>query len=50
MGKKLKRSLIILLLLFVGIPAIYAGDIAHIDTGATAWMLTSTALVLLMVP
>jgi Amt family ammonium transporter len=50
MGKKLKRSLVVLLFLFVGIPAIYAADGTHIDTGATAWMLTSTALVLLMVP
>jgi Amt family ammonium transporter len=50
MGKKLKRPLIILLFLFVGIPGIYAADGTHIDTGATAWMLTSTALVLLMIP
>jgi Amt family ammonium transporter len=50
MGKKLKRSLVILLFLFVSIPAIYAADGTKIDTGATAWMLTSTALVLLMVP
>jgi len=28
----------------------YAGDLPFIDTGTTAWMLTSTALVLLMVP
>ncbi|MBI4619261.1 MAG: ammonium transporter [Desulfobacterales bacterium] len=29
---------------------IFAADIGTIDSGATAWMLTSTALVLLMVP
>lgn len=31
-------------------PAVYAGADEPIDTGATAWMLTSTALVLLMIP
>ena len=34
---------------FVPIP-LFAGDGNQIDTGTTAWMLTSTALVLLMVP
>ncbi|MCK9206912.1 MAG: ammonium transporter, partial [Salinivirgaceae bacterium] len=41
-------------LLFLGLLAFtfqtFAGETAAIDTGATAWMLTSTALVLLMVP
>ena len=37
-------------LVFAGITALYASDGSPIDTGATAWMLTSTALVLLMVP
>jgi Amt family ammonium transporter len=46
----LKRSLLILGLLIFGITGLYASDGAVIDTGATAWMLTSTALVLLMVP
>jgi Amt family ammonium transporter len=30
--------------------SLFAADIVEIDSGATAWMLTSTALVLLMVP
>ncbi len=30
--------------------AVYAADVPAINSGATAWMLTSTALVLLMVP
>ncbi|OFX37102.1 MAG: ammonia channel protein [Bacteroidetes bacterium GWA2_40_14] len=41
-------------LLFLGLLAFtfqaFASETAAIDTGATAWMLTSTALVLLMVP
>src|SRR5665811_2229916 len=45
-----KRSLLILLLLFMGSTGLFAADNTHIDSGATAWMLTSTALVLLMVP
>jgi Amt family ammonium transporter len=45
-----KRSLLILLLVFTGLTGLYAGDGKAIDTGATAWMLTSTALVLLMIP
>ncbi len=38
----------VLLLLFSG--NLFANDGAEIDTGATAWMITSTALVLLMIP
>jgi Amt family ammonium transporter len=38
----------VLFLLAVG--SVFAADGNHIDTGITAWMLTSTALVLLMVP
>ena len=45
-----KRSLLMLMLIFAGITGLYASDGAVIDTGATAWMLTSTALVLLMIP
>ena len=45
-----KRSLLMLIFIFSGITGLYASDGAVIDTGATAWMLTSTALVLLMVP
>ena len=46
----LKRGLLTALLLFIGIAGLYASDGAVVDTGATAWMLTSTALVLLMIP
>ena len=45
-----KRSLLILLLLFISSAGLFAADSIHIDSGATAWMLTSTALVLLMIP
>ena len=45
-----KRSLLILFLLFIGSSGLFAADNTHIDSGATAWMLTSTALVLLMIP
>jgi Amt family ammonium transporter len=38
------------LFLFVCLTGIYASDGAKVDSGATAWMLTSTALVLLMIP
>jgi len=36
--------------LFAGLTGLNAADSTPIDTGATAWMLTSTALVLLMIP
>ena len=42
--------LFILVLTFAGITGLYASDGVEIDSGATAWMLTSTALVLLMIP
>jgi Amt family ammonium transporter len=45
-----KRSLLLLVLLFASSTGLFAADSVHIDTGATAWMLTSTALVLLMIP
>jgi Amt family ammonium transporter len=45
-----KAKLLACALLTVFLPALaFAGD-GEIDTGTTAWMLTSTALVLLMVP
>jgi ammonium transporter, Amt family len=50
MRSKLKKSLIALLLLILCSPGLYASESAGIDSGATAWMLTSTALVLLMIP
>ena len=46
----LKRSILIIIFLFVGIRGAFASGEAMIDSGATAWMLTSTALVLLMIP
>jgi ammonium transporter, Amt family len=45
-----KRRLLLLFLLSTGATGLYAADGVPIDTGATSWMLTSTALVLLMVP
>jgi len=39
-----------LVIAFVSISGLFAADGKPIDTGATAWMLTSTTLVLLMVP
>ena len=36
--------------LLTGITGLFASDGSKIDSGATAWMLTSTALVLLMIP
>jgi Amt family ammonium transporter len=50
MKKRMKKSLLILVLMFVSITGLIASDGTEIDSGATAWMLTSTALVLLMVP
>src|SRR4030042_5824497 len=50
MSSRCKKILFSLLLLCFGITGLYASDGKEIDTGATAWMLTSTALVLLMVP
>ena len=38
------------LLLFFAAGSVFAADGTAIDTGVTAWMLTSTALVLLMIP
>lgn len=47
---KIKKALVVSLLLFAAAPVLMAGDGTAIDSGATAWMLTSTALVLLMIP
>jgi ammonium transporter, Amt family len=46
----LKKSLLIFVLLFISSAGLFASDGTPIDSGATAWMLTSTALVLLMIP
>jgi Amt family ammonium transporter len=45
-----KRFLLTFSLLLVLLTGASAADGTHVDSGATAWMLTSTALVLLMVP
>jgi Amt family ammonium transporter len=45
-----KRILLTMLTLILASGSIWAGDGVKVDTGITAWMLTSTALVLLMVP
>lgn len=50
MKKKLRKILLILVFIFTGLTGLFASDGEAIDTGATAWMLTSTALVLLMIP
>ncbi len=46
----LRRAVLSLFILFTGVACLHASDGAEVDTGATAWMLTSTALVLLMIP
>jgi Amt family ammonium transporter len=45
-----KRNLLITGMLFICSSGLFAADGTPIDSGATAWMLTSTALVLLMIP
>ncbi len=50
MRLKWKRNTLMLTFLFAGLTGLNAADSTPIDTGATAWMLTSTALVLLMIP
>ena len=50
MNTFLKRVLLLLLFSFVLASGTFASDGVTIDSGATAWMLTSTALVLLMIP
>lgn len=49
MRRKINLSLMFIIMLFMPIAA-FAQDVPKINSGATAWMLTSTALVLLMVP
>jgi ammonium transporter, Amt family len=48
--RKWKKVLVTLVLILFAVPGLIAADGSQIDTGATAWMLTSTALVLLMIP
>ncbi len=45
-----KAFLLCLALVFLGAGSLFASDGNGVDTGTTAWMLTSTALVLLMIP
>ncbi len=45
-----KRNLLILIFLIFCSTGLFAASTTPIDSGATAWMLTSTALVLLMIP
>lgn len=50
MKKGLKKGLLILLFMLGTFNLLKAENGVEVDTGATAWMLTSTALVLLMIP
>jgi Amt family ammonium transporter len=45
-----KRLLLLSILMLSAVPLIFGDDGVELDSGATAWMLTSTALVLLMIP
>jgi Amt family ammonium transporter len=47
---KRKKILLLNILFLMGSTGLVASDGTAIDSGATAWMLTSTALVLLMIP
>lgn len=40
----------LLIMFFIGSVSLYSSDGILVDSGSTAWMLTSTALVLLMIP
>src|SRR5687768_7955010 len=51
MNKSLRSLLLLLSFIFIPLMGAFAQDApVQNDSGATAWMLTSTALVLLMVP
>jgi Amt family ammonium transporter len=50
MKLKWKKILAVTVFFLIRLTVLQASDGAAIDTGATAWMLTSTALVLLMIP
>jgi Amt family ammonium transporter len=45
-----KKNLFSMVLLLACSTGLFAAEATPIDTGATSWMLTSTALVLLMIP
>src|SRR5687768_5079932 len=46
----LRASLLLVLITLLSTSTLLAADTPQIDSGAAAWMLTSTALVLLMIP
>src|SRR3990170_8257966 len=46
----LRFTFLLLLIIIFPTSSLFAADVPAIDSGATAWMLTSTALVLLMIP
>ncbi|OGC02290.1 ammonia channel protein [candidate division KSB1 bacterium RBG_16_48_16] len=46
----LKSTIMLIVIVLAQAGVVFASEGNHIDSGATAWMLTSTALVLLMVP
>ncbi|HEY4654497.1 MAG TPA: ammonium transporter [Cyclobacteriaceae bacterium] len=49
--KTILRFLMVMgIIVLIPVTGLFAADTPEIDSGATAWMLTSTALVLLMVP
>jgi Amt family ammonium transporter len=50
MGKKLSASLLLFFAVMMAYGTSWAAEPVVTDTGTTSWMLTSTALVLLMVP
>jgi Amt family ammonium transporter len=50
MGKKLSASLLLFFAVMMACGTSWAAEPVVTDTGTTSWMLTSTALVLLMVP
>ncbi|MBN2633304.1 MAG: ammonium transporter [Bacteroidales bacterium] len=50
MKKMLFKGLFATLLSFLAVAGLSASDGVTVDSGATSWMLTSTALVLLMIP
>src|SRR3990170_5859047 len=46
----LRSALLFLLISIISTSTLFAADTPPVDSGTTAWMLTSTALVLLMIP
>lgn len=50
MKSKWKNILAVTVFFLTGLSGLHASEVTAIDSGATAWMLTSTALVLLMIP